>query len=95
MTQETMLRSDCCNADMGTSFGDEGTNFHFCMKCKKPCDALSPRCVPKEWWEKLEIRLSCNATANHSSLGEYGKGWKEAWKAALEEMRRIEDQGEK
>jgi len=30
--------SSCCGAAVGTHYADEGTNFYYCNKCKKPCD---------------------------------------------------------
>ena len=46
--------------------------------------------IPKAWWDRLRIRLTCNAEANHSALGDYGRGWGDGFKAALEEVDRIE-----
>lgn len=84
MTQEPAPRSDCCNAEMGVSLSYEGTNYHFCMKCKKPCDALTANAVPREWWEKLKEHLE-----NETRLCWYGNYSTEL----LDMMRRIE-QGE-
>lgn len=44
----------------------------------------------EKMWNKLRARLACNAEANHSSLGDYGRGWGDGFKAGIEEMDRLE-----
>lgn len=35
----TNQKSKCCNADLMTSFGVEGTGCYVCLECMKPCDS--------------------------------------------------------
>ena len=36
-----VLESSCCEAGLRTEGGSEGTNYHVCESCGKPCDVVS------------------------------------------------------
>ena len=35
---ESSQTSNCCNGELLTSSGEEGTSCYICSKCQKPCD---------------------------------------------------------
>ena len=55
--KEEPMTSDCCNAEMTTLFGNEGTNNWMCSFCKKICDPKREKpeflseCCKKPVWE--------------------------------------------
>ena len=96
--------SNCCEAELLTDRGDEGTCCWICVKCKKPCDRISgEKKEPNKECNCVEMICKGDCSRKHTHKGffcqncrpEAYKGVKEEpkdWEALREKLADIEHQ---